>query len=91
MNRKVSLCSGGEKARANIIRGLMTCCPIILIDEPTAHLDALSSERVASILSQWSMRCIMIVTTHQPQFFHFSNSHILTLDEGILRPFNDSI
>jgi ABC-type lipoprotein export system ATPase subunit len=88
-NRKVSLCSGGEKARANIIRGLLTCRPIILIDEPTAHLDAENSKRVAALLSRYAKRCIMIVTTHQPQFFHFSNSVFLAVDEGILKTNHD--
>lgn len=83
-NRLVSLCSGGEKARVNLIRGLLTGKPIILIDEPTAHLDALNSQKVAALLSAWAKTSVLIVTTHQPAFFNFEHSVFLSLADGQL-------
>ena len=78
-DRKISLCSGGEKARANIVRGLLSNKNVILIDEPTAHLDENMSYLIAKVLRKKATDAIVIVTTHQPQFFKFSNSIFLYL------------
>ncbi len=84
LRQKASLCSGGEKARANLLRGLLLEKPIILIDEPTAHLDSDNSHIVASILYEKSKEKIIMATTHERQFFNFENTVFLTMDEGRL-------
>jgi ABC-type lipoprotein export system ATPase subunit len=84
LKQKASLCSGGEKARANLLRGLLLGKPIILIDEPTAHLDQDNSQIVATILHEISKEKIVIVTTHERQFFNFDNTIFLTMNDGNL-------
>ena len=44
--------SGGEQQRVNIARGFITDHPILLLDEPTASLDAANREVVISLIEQ---------------------------------------
>ncbi|HET6223099.1 MAG TPA: phosphonate C-P lyase system protein PhnL, partial [Dongiaceae bacterium] len=44
--------SGGEQQRVNIARGLAPRQPILLIDEPTASLDAENRDRVVALLRE---------------------------------------
>jgi alpha-D-ribose 1-methylphosphonate 5-triphosphate synthase subunit PhnL len=42
--------SGGEQQRVNIARGLIAAHPILLLDEPTASLDAENRDVVAELI-----------------------------------------
>ncbi|MDP9836449.1 alpha-D-ribose 1-methylphosphonate 5-triphosphate synthase subunit PhnL [Neorhizobium huautlense] len=44
--------SGGEKQRVNIARGFITDHPILLLDEPTASLDAANRDVVISMIRE---------------------------------------
>ncbi len=43
--------SGGEQQRVNIARGFITPHPVLLLDEPTASLDAKNREVVVEMIS----------------------------------------
>lgn len=44
--------SGGEQQRVNLARGLLSQHPVVLLDEPTASLDAISREAVINIVAE---------------------------------------
>ena len=44
--------SGGEQQRVNIARGFITSHPVLLLDEPTASLDAVNREVVVGMIAQ---------------------------------------
>jgi alpha-D-ribose 1-methylphosphonate 5-triphosphate synthase subunit PhnL len=44
--------SGGEQQRVNIARGFISDLPILLLDEPTASLDAANREVVAELIAE---------------------------------------
>jgi alpha-D-ribose 1-methylphosphonate 5-triphosphate synthase subunit PhnL len=44
--------SGGEQQRVNIARGFISNLPILLLDEPTASLDAANREVVVELVAQ---------------------------------------
>ncbi len=44
--------SGGEKQRVNIARGFLTDHPVLLLDEPTASLDAENRDVVAAMIGE---------------------------------------
>jgi len=44
--------SGGEQQRVNIARGFITGFPVLLLDEPTAALDAANREIVATMIDE---------------------------------------
>ncbi len=44
--------SGGEQQRVNIARGFITAHPVLLLDEPTASLDAMNREVVIAMIAE---------------------------------------
>lgn len=42
--------SGGEKQRVNLARSIVSCPRLLLLDEPTASLDAAATERVVELI-----------------------------------------
>ncbi len=84
LKRRANVCSGGEKARANLVRGIYENKDILLIDEPTAHLDYTNSVYVAKTLAAVAKNKLVIVTTHEPEIFNAKNTCRLTLMEGKL-------
>lgn len=69
MNQRGSKLSGGEKQRTVIARALAKDSPIILADEPTGNLDVKSSREIAKLLKDVSKDKLVIVVTHNPEFF----------------------
>ena len=64
--RKPSAISGGERQRAAIARALLSMRPILLLDEPLAHLNESMREELGSQLREWTRRLGMtvLVVTH---------------------------
>ena len=53
--------SGGEQQRVNIARGFLAERPILLLDEPTASLDAQNSEVVVQLIEERKKRGAAII------------------------------
>ncbi len=53
--------SGGEQQRVNIARGFIVDYPILLLDEPTASLDAKNSAAVVELIHEAKARGAAIV------------------------------
>ena len=55
--------SGGEQQRVNVARGFVAEHPVLLLDEPTASLDAESRQRVVGLIEAEKARGTAIVGT----------------------------
>jgi putative ABC transport system ATP-binding protein/lipoprotein-releasing system ATP-binding protein len=66
-NRRFSALSGGEAQRLMLARAMARRPDLLLVDEPTAQLDARSSATVNAVLGQLAdQRTIVVVATHDP-------------------------
>lgn len=83
-NRRGSKLSGGEKQRTVIARALAKDAPIILADEPTGNLDVKASKEVAALLKEVSRDKLVIVVTHNPEFFkQYATRRVRIYDGGV--------
>ncbi|WP_274556200.1 ABC transporter ATP-binding protein [Streptomyces spiramyceticus] len=57
--------SGGERQRIAIARSLLTRPSLLLLDEPTAHLDAVNEAALRRSISQTSAECALLVIAHR--------------------------
>jgi alpha-D-ribose 1-methylphosphonate 5-triphosphate synthase subunit PhnL len=53
--------SGGEQQRVNIARGFLPDMPLLLLDEPTASLDAVNRVAVSELIAEKKRRGVAIV------------------------------
>jgi ATP-binding cassette subfamily B protein len=75
--------SGGERQRLGIARALLKHAPILILDEPTSAIDAISEEAVFDALRQLRERHTTLVIAHRLSTIRDA-SRILVLHEGRL-------
>ena len=75
--------SGGEQQLVLIARGLAQKCQVLLMDEPTAHLDLSNQHRVLEIIQQLSQRGLsFIISSHAPNDALAYADNVLLLTGG---------
>jgi ATP-binding cassette subfamily C protein CydCD len=57
--------SGGQRQRIALARTLLRGCPIVLLDEPLAHLDARSRESVAFAIERCTRGRTVVIAAHE--------------------------
>ena len=58
--------SGGERARVGLARGLVSQRPVLLLDEPVAHLDHATAEAVLGDLTRSTTGQSVVMVSHRP-------------------------
>src|SRR5262249_8761784 len=73
--------SGGQRQRVSIARALLKNAPILVLDEATSHLDAVSEAEVRQALDRLSEGRTTLVIAHRMSTIREA-SQIVVLDEG---------
>lgn len=68
--------SAGQRARLVLARALLSSAPVILLDEPTAHLDADSSALVQDVIRELAGQRTVIVVTHRPELLEHADARL---------------
>jgi ABC-type bacteriocin/lantibiotic exporter with double-glycine peptidase domain len=76
--------SAGQKQRINIARAILLNRPVLLLDEPTSHLDQDSERCVIERLGKLSPEAAIVVVSHQPIFREWCQKE-LTFETGVLK------
>lgn len=61
--------SGGEKRLVNLLRGILSCDKILLIDEPTNDLDNIMVNKIRQLFLELSLHKQLIIITHDDRLF----------------------
>jgi alpha-D-ribose 1-methylphosphonate 5-triphosphate synthase subunit PhnL len=70
--------SGGEQQRVNIARGFISDLPILLLDEPTASLDAVNRAVVVELIDQKKRQGVaMVAIVHDDEIRHLIADRIV--------------
>ncbi len=59
--------SAGERARVAIARAVVRDAPVVLLDEPVAHLDATTEGWLRQALDEWFDHRTVLVAAHRPE------------------------
>ena len=78
--------SGGEQQRVALARALVTDPELVLADEPTGNLDAMTGAEILRILSELSVGTdvALVMVTHSPEAAAICD-RVLTLENGVLK------
>ena len=73
--------SAGQRQRISIARAVVRDPAILILDEPTASLDALTEQRVLANLAEWGKQKVILLITHRLSTIRNADQ-IALLDNG---------
>jgi ATP-binding cassette subfamily C protein CydD len=68
--------SAGQRSRLALARALLSTAPVLLVDEPTAHLDAAATRLVHEVLIGAAERRTVLAVTHRSELAELADHHV---------------
>lgn len=85
VDKKVSVLSGGERARLAMASLIMRPCNVLILDEPTNHLDIYSKEILKNALKEYTGT--LLVISHDREFLSGLTSKVIEFKDGSTKEF----
>jgi ATP-binding cassette subfamily F protein 3 len=83
--KKTAVLSGGEKSRLNLVKFLVDPPNLLLMDEPTTHLDIHTVESLTLALERYEGTLVFI--SHDVHFIRFLATKVLHVNAGTVTPY----
>lgn len=88
LTRKISTLSGGEKQKINLISILLTEPEVLLLDEPTAFLDANSAQQIINVLKTHATDKTVIIIDHNQHYYKNFVNRIINIANNQIEEMN---
>ena len=85
VSKKISVLSGGEKARVSLAKMLLSPANFLIMDEPTNHLDLNSKEALERALADYEGTLLLI--SHDRYFLDKIIDRVIELKDGKIREY----
>lgn len=77
--------SAGQRARLALARVVLARRPLVVLDEPSAHLDAESEEIVLRVVRELARTALVVVVAHRPALVRAAD-HVVALPAPLAPP-----
>ena len=68
--------SAGQRQRLALARAWLSPEPLLLLDEPTAHLDGEAADEANALIAELAQRRTVVAVTHRPELLTRADAHI---------------
>ncbi len=68
--------SAGQRQRLALARAVLAPEPVLLLDEPTAHLDTEAAEQVNALIVELARHRVVVAVTHRPELVRSAHTHL---------------
>jgi len=83
--KRVEVLSGGEKSRLSLLKFLVNPPNLLLMDEPTTHLDIMSVEALSQALKNYQGTLVFI--SHDVHFIRSIAEKTIHINNGVVTPY----
>lgn len=76
--------SGGQRQRLALARALLREAPVLVLDEPSAHLDAAAQAHAMQTLAQLRGHCSILMVAHRLETVHDADRIVVLAQGGVI-------
>lgn len=84
LKKTTALLSGGMRQKLSIVIALLSDPEILLLDEPTANLDAWATKEILTIMDSWKGKKCILFASHRLEEVKVISNRVVQFDKGRL-------